>query len=176
MNSLQRAKKYFFSSMVFLLCSLLMLGGLVWYLNAQADKLSGILHTIAEQNMVNDQFNSLSETVEHSAADREALEAVVVSGESGVVTFLSEIDAVAAYYNVELETSQLKVTAEEAAMFKALTLQVVVQGSQNGVNGFLEALEVMPYAKKITELRVSDLTTSSDATTYGMVGLHVLMK
>lgn len=176
MNTLARTKKYFFSSLVFLVCAGSALMGLVWYLNAQAAELSSILYTIAEQNMVNDQYNSLSETVENSAADREALETVVIAGEAGVVAFLSEIDALAAQYNVELETSELKVNAEAGQMFKELALKVSVQGSQNGVNGFLESLEVMPYAKRITALRVSELTSGDGATTYGMAGLHVVMK
>ncbi len=177
MNTLDRSKKYFYTSLVFLVISLCLLGGVLWYLNTKAETFGGILRTIAEQSMINEQFNSLSETVENSTTERDFLNEVIITGEAGVVEFLSNIDGLAAMYNVALETSALKVIEEEGQPFKQLSLTVAVEGSRGGVERFIKALEVLPYAKKITTLRISKMVSvDNSVTTFGTVGLKVVMK
>lgn len=143
---------------ILVIMSLLVLSALVglWFLISHvqqaSSKLQTTLETIANEQEVASDQRTLSALLESTADDRGILESRIIQGESGTITFLSEIDDFAASQNITLITSSLDVALQARKPYDSLDISYNVSGSEVSIKKFIKLLETMPYSSEVVQL------------------------
>lgn len=140
--------------------------GALWWFAAHtyalAEELTTVVTTIANDQAIARDQQVLQELLVATADERAALAGLVLQGESGTITFLSEIDAFAAARGIELTTSALTVVKEARKPYDGLSVTYNIKGGESAVRDFIRALETLPYASEV--LSVTLLQVANEQT------------
>lgn len=148
------------------LVAAVLLGGLLWSLHllyGQATELRAALQTIENEAAVNQAYRSLSELLDATAADRNALARYVVDGEAGTVALLDELEALAAQWQLALDTTKVETETANALNTETLLIDLAVTGRPQYVRSFIALLETLPYASYLRNVSYTTSRSSPQA-------------
>ena len=174
--SMTKTTKRFILVFVLLLSTVAALLVLVQQLRSQSLALTEALQTLANQAAVEKAFLSLSQVLASSAAERAEIESYVVSGEQGTIDFLTEIENLAARYQVTMTGTTLKTGTSEALASPIISVSFSFSGPRTLTESYLLALEALPYASYADNLSLTVTEGDSGAQLRGSVTVHAAVK
>lgn len=141
-----------------LVLTLVLAGGLLWVLlqlHQRSVALSDTLQTIANQAAVQREFAALSELLTRTENDRTSISQYFVVGQPGSITFLNQVEALAAARSIELTNPRLSPGESEALAVPIIALSYDFSGSATAVAALIAQLEQLPYASYLQSLSVT---------------------
>lgn len=134
--------------------------GGVYLINAKADELATMNMTAAENDAFRTVSRTLNQELARTKAARAELETLLISGDDGLLTFLTELDLLAAAESVILSSGGLDTDSVGSDGLQHLTMTLVVRGGRANTLAFLQGLETLPYHAWIEDVV---MTTSRES-------------
>lgn len=121
------------------------------------------LQLIADEQVFEQQFNTLISTVNDTEEERTTLAGFILEDERDTIELLSTLDTIAKEQSVELTTRELRENEVEGS-FNTLLLGYEIRGQETAVVRMSEILETLPYHGHVTSFvmdRNTDETTGN---------------
>lgn len=115
-----------------------------------------------EQTHQQEYVNVMTQLTE-TRDERDRLQQYLLKGDDDTVMLLSRIDQLAEALEVSLITSRLEVLSKEDRNHDVLEIGLDIEGEDEKVKEFIDALETVPYHSYITKASIT--RTMSEATT-----------
>lgn len=141
--------------------------------NTKGQALEQYVQAIADRVAAEQKYQEVSELIQETAAEREALTKYLLA-EDDTITFLASIETIGVEQGVILETNSLQVVNKEGNP-GILEIQFGITGSEVLVFRMLSILESLPYHSTLTKLKFERSEAGSD-TVKLLVTLHVTLK
>lgn len=111
------------------------------------------LQLIADEQVFEQQFNTLVSTVRDTEEERATLAGFILEDERDTIELLSTLDTIAKEQSVELTTRELRENEVEGS-FNTLLLGYEINGQEAAVIRMSEILETLPYHGHVTSFMV----------------------
>jgi Tfp pilus assembly protein PilO len=138
---------------VYCLAFVLVLGYAYVTVRAQRSEAVSLRTTLAEQTSKQAAARTVRETIAATTDTRQTLSSFFLT-ESETISFIAEIESLAAAVGVAVETTALDIS-KQADSRPELKTGFAVEGSELGVKEFLRAVESLPYHSRLPQVRVS---------------------
>lgn len=154
---IKRTKTTLGVSIVYALLLAVSLASMVYVIYNEGSKLEQSKVTIAELVAKEAAYTSVVRLIDSSTEDRTLISGYFIT-EKDTISFISELERAAKNSGVELETTELSVTAAETkdgvTTPAVLSIGVSLQGSEGAVKKYIELLETIPYHTNIPQISV----------------------
>lgn len=117
-----------------------------------ATELQAALQTITNREAVAKEHQVVQTLLEETTADRARLATYIVAGDDGTINLLTALEARAAAHGVTIQDTRLDTLERDELDYDALEVRLSIEGTQVGVETFINELEGLAYALYITNL------------------------
>lgn len=146
--------------LVLALIAVIVAGSLLSYLMYQIDakgtQLEEQIAILNESTSKESAFVRLTRLAQETTDERAILASAFFADESESITFLGEVEALAASLNLTLETEGLDKITKEGSTQEFIRMTFVYEGQRDTVFSFSKLFEVIPYHSVVESLQLQE--------------------
>lgn len=147
----KRAKKMLVVGSLTAVVAIGAFGGSLYFVLTESTALRARAQAVADHAAQQQLYANLASLVERTAPERATLQTYVLT-EDDTISFLANIESLAALRGLALTTDALTVT--EAKPNNVLMVNFTLAGTEVAVYDFIALMEVLPYMSYLTEVNV----------------------
>jgi hypothetical protein len=151
-------KRIFILSLVTFFSAAGVLGYLLYEIEAKGATLESQIAILNENTTKESAYVRLRRLAQETEDERSLLASSFFKGEGDSITFLGEIETLAAALNISLKTEDLAKITKEGSTQEYIRMSFVYEGQRDTVFTFSKLFEVVPYHSIVESLQLRQTT------------------
>lgn len=149
-------KKIFIASLIAAAAAGGLLTFLVYQIDAKGTQLEEQIAILNENTRKESSYVRLTRLAQETAEERATLASAFFAGEGDSITFLGEVEALAASLNLTLETEGLEKVTKTGSTEESIRMTFVYEGQRATVFAFSKLFELIPYHSLVESLQLRE--------------------